>query len=145
MQLVSFLKRFFGLPRKPSSVESAILDSVRRELRESEARLWNAQIAAINKVHRSPDGKEVNFWAIRRGRVDWPKELCFDRPEEFKIAVVDVSANGGALKLRGRVWCVHGHLFSIEYKTSFRAFEESVQGDWNTHCHIESYPTSCDG
>ncbi len=144
MELAMVLKRFLALPRKPSSLESAVLDSVRRELRENEARLWDAQVAAINKVHRSPDGKEVNFWAIRLGRVNWPKELCFDRPEEFKIAVVDVNANGSPHTLRCRVWCVHGHVFSIECKTSLRAFEELVPGDWNTHCHVESYPASRD-
>jgi hypothetical protein len=140
MRWVSILKRFLGLPRKLSSLESAILGSVGRELRESEARLWYAQVAAINTVHRSPDGKEVNFWAIRRGRVDWPKELCFELPEEFKIAVVDVTSSCGALKLRSRVWCVHGRLFSIEYKTSFEAFEALAQGGWSVQCHIESYP-----
>lgn len=55
VQLMIFLSRIFGRPWKPSSLESAILDSVGRELRECEARLWDAQIAAINKRSR-PNG-----------------------------------------------------------------------------------------
>jgi len=114
---------------------------VGQQLQEKEALLWNGQLAAINKIHRSPDGKEVNLWAMRGGKSDFPQALRFGNSEEFKIAVVDVTANAGALTLRGRVWCVGGHVFSIEYKNSFKEFEKSAQGDWQVHCHIENYPT----
>jgi len=79
--------------------------------------------------------------ALSASEPDFPQALRFGNSEEFKIAVVDVTANAGALTLRGRVWCVGGHVFSIEYKNSFKEFEKSAQGDWQVHCHIENYPT----
>lgn len=140
MSLIDSIRRLFGLPIELSALELAIFDSVAHELREGEATLWRAQVAAINRVHRSPDGKEANFWVIRGGRSDFPEELCFERSEVFKIAVVDVSAKTSKDSLRARVWCVDGHLFSIEYKRSFRGFEKSAGRDWRLHCHIVSYP-----
>lgn len=102
--------------------------------------MWDSQIEVINKVHRSPDGLEVNFYAMRNGESDFPEKLCFTKNDDFKIAVVDVSAGEGKQKLRARVWCVGGHAFSIECKTSFKEFEQATQGEWNAHCHIENYP-----
>ena len=55
-----------------------------------EAELWEKQLAAINKIHRSPDGREMNLYAIRNGKSDFPCELCFGKDGEFKIAVVDL-------------------------------------------------------
>ena len=138
--LINAFKSLFGLSAQLSRLEKTILDAVGQKLQEKEAQLWMLQLAAINKIHRSPDGKEVNLWVMRGGKPDFPKELCFGKSEEFKLAVVDVTASAGALTLRGRVWCVGGHVFSIEYKNSFKEFEKSAQGDWRAHCHIENYP-----
>jgi hypothetical protein len=138
--LINALKSLFGSSAHLSKLEKTIFDAVGQKLQEKEAQLWNGQLAAINKIHRSPDGKEINLWAMRGGQPDFPKELCFGHSEEFKIAVVDVTANAGTLMLRARVWCVEGHVFSIEYKNSFKEFEKSAQGDWQVHCHIENYP-----
>lgn len=139
--LINALKSLLGLSAQLSRLEKTIFDAAGQKLEKKEAQLWNGQLAAINKIHRSPDGKEVNVWAMRGGKPDFPKELCFGKSEEFKLAVVDVMASAGALTLRGRVWCVGGHVFSIEYKNSFKEFEKSAQGDWQVHCHIENYPT----
>lgn len=138
--LINALKSLFRTSAQFSKLEETIFDAVGEKLQEKEAQLWNAQLAAINKIQRSPDGKEVNLYVIRSGKSNFPKELCFSKTEEFKIAVVDIAANAGALKLRGRVWCVGGHVFSIEYKNSFKDFEKSAQEDWQVHCHIEDYP-----
>lgn len=138
--LISKLKGLFVPSAELSRLERTIFDAVRDKLQPREAALWEKQLAAINKVHRSPDGLEMNLYVMRNGKSDFPRELCFDRNEEFKIAVVDITAYGGAGKLRGRVWCVKGHVFSIEYKTSFKEFEKLAQGEWQVHCHIENYP-----
>jgi hypothetical protein len=138
--LIDALKSLFGASTQFSKLEKTIFDAVGKKLQEKEAQLWNGQLAANNKIHRSPDGKEINLYVIRGGKSDFPKELCFAKAEEFKIAVVDIAANAGALKLRGRVWCVGGHVFSIEYKNSFKDFERSAQEDWQVHCCIEEYP-----
>ncbi len=120
-----------------SKLETSIFGAVCEKLPQQLGDLWTKQIAVINKIHRYPDEKEVNFYVIAGGKSSFPMELCFTKRDEFKIAVVDLSANNGAVKLRARVWCVNGHVFSIEYKTSFKDFERQAQGDWQVSCHIE--------
>ena len=136
--LISSLKGLFTPSAELSRIERAIFDAVREKLQPREAELWEKQLAAINKIHRSPDGREMNLYVMRNGKSDFPRELCFSKDGEFKIAVVDLAANEGAAKLRGRVWCVKGHVFSIEYKTSSKEFERTAQGEWQVHCHIEN-------
>jgi hypothetical protein len=99
--LINAFKTLFICSAELSPLENAIFDSVREKLQPTEAELWVNQLAAINKIHRSPDGKEVNLYVIRNGKSDFPKELYFGKAEEFKIAVVDVSANAGALTING--------------------------------------------
>lgn len=136
--LMGMLKSLFKPSAELSRLERAIFDAVREELAPREAQLWEKQLAAINRIHRNPEGKEVNLYVMRGGKSDFPREICFDKTEEFKIAVVDIVA--GEAKLRGRVWCVNGHVFSIEYKTSFKDFEKDASGEWKVHCHIETPP-----
>ncbi len=136
--LIGILKGLFKPSTELSRVEEVILDAVRSELAPHEAQLWEKQLAAINRIHRDPDGKEINLYVMRGGKSDFPREISFDKTEEFKIAVVDIVADNA--KLRGRVWCVNGHVFSIEYKTSFKEFERVAKGDWKVHCHIETPP-----
>lgn len=138
--MINTLKSLFGLSVQLSELEETFFKAVGKKLHEKEARLWSGQLAAINKVHRSPDGKEVNVWAMHGGMSQFPKELCFGKSEEFKIAVVDITSSEGPLTLRGRVWCVGGHVFSIEYDNSLKEFEKSTQGEWQVNCHIENYP-----
>jgi hypothetical protein len=138
--LMGFLKKLVDSSARLSPLEQTILGAVGQKLREREAQLWSKQLAIINRIHRSPDNKEINLYVMRRGKSDFPMELCFDTLEEFKIAVVDITANAGSIKLRGRVWCVSGHVFSIEYTNSFKDFEKSAQGNLQVHCHIENYP-----
>jgi len=139
--LISSLKGLFTPSAELSRIERAIFDAVREKLEPREAELWDKQLSAINKIHRSPDGREMNLYVMRNGTSDFPAELCFAKGGEFKIAVVDIVEKTGAAKLRGRVWCVKGHVFSIEYKTSFKEFESMAQGEWKVHCHIENYPS----
>lgn len=120
-----------------SKLEASIFGAVYEQLPQRLSDLWIKQFSVINKIHRSPDGKEINLYVIAGGKSSFPMELCFTKRDEFKIAVVDLSANNGAVKLRARVWCVNGHVFSIEYKTSFKDFERQAQGDWQVSCHIE--------
>lgn len=138
--LIEILKRLF-LPRvELSRVERTIFDSVVKMLPPREAEIWAKQLAVVNKIHRSPDGKEINLFSMRRGKSDFPDELCFNLREPFKIAVVDLSA--GKCRLRGRVWCVNGHVFSIEYKTSWKNFDKEAVGDLTVHCHLETSPVA---
>jgi hypothetical protein len=140
MSLVDTLRSLFFSSAQLSKLERIIFDAVREKLQKGEAEIWDKQLSAVNKIHRSPDGLEMNLYVMRNGRSNFPPELRFVKHNEFKIAVVDVLANVGAAKLRARVWCVNGHVFSIVYKTSFKEFERAAQGEWQVHCHIENYP-----
>jgi hypothetical protein len=140
MSLIDLVKRSFMPSARLTRLEQIIFDAVREKLKPSEAELWMKQLASINKIHRSPDGQEINLYAIRNGIANFPREFCFAKDDEFKIAVVDVAAKNCAKKLRARIWCVKGHVFSIEYKTSFKDFEAVAQGELQVHCHIENYP-----
>lgn len=135
--LVDTVKNFISGSKRLSRLEICVFDAVCEKLPQQLGDLWAKQIAVVNKIHRSPDEKEVNLYVIAGGKSSFPMELCFTKRDEFKIAVVDLSANNGAVKLRARVWCVNGHVFSIEYKTSFKDFERQAQGDWQVSCHIE--------
>jgi hypothetical protein len=138
--ITNAIKHFFTRALPLSELEIAIFAAVRNKLPANDAQLWDKQLAAVNKVHRSPDGKEVNLYVMRNGKSAFPSELCFARKDEFKIAVVDLATNTGATTLRGRVWCVNGHVFSIEYKSSHKEFERNGKGEWQISAHIENYP-----
>ena len=138
--LIGKLKTLFLSSAALSPLERSICDAAASTLPANLAELWKKQLNAINRIHRSPDKREVNFFVIRKGQSNFPDELCFKNRSEFKIAVVDLKASGNKANLRARLWCVHGHFFSIEYKTSFREFEEAAHGGWQITCHIETLP-----
>ena len=140
MSLIDAVKQLFGAPPRLSTLEQAIFAAVGGSLRPKEAQLWSAQLALINRIHRSPDAKEVNVWCMRGGNPRFPPEVCYVETEVFKFAVVDVTAVATGVSLRARVWCAEGHVFSIEYKRSFKDFEANAGTDWQVRCHVEHHP-----
>ncbi|NHZ66633.1 hypothetical protein [Massilia genomosp. 1] len=139
--LIDILKGVFSPSAKLSALEISIFDAVREKLPAHDAELWQKQLQAINKIYRSPDKREIDLYVIRKGKSDFPRELCFAKNGEFKIAVVDLTARQRTQKLRARVWCVGGHVFLIAYKTSPKVFEKAAQGNWQTQCRILNYPS----
>ncbi|NHZ83891.1 hypothetical protein F2P44_32170 [Massilia sp. CCM 8695] len=139
--LIGLLKKLFFPEVAFSQLETAIFNAVQLQLSPEDAELWGKQLQAINKIHRSPDGRHVNWWVMRNGKPDFPRDICYARTDEFKIAVVDLNAKQAKAKLRARVWCVNGHVFSIEFKTPFTVFEKEAQGEWEVSCHILSHPS----
>ncbi|NHZ91477.1 hypothetical protein F2P45_21065 [Massilia sp. CCM 8733] len=139
--LIGLVKKLFWTQVAFSRLETAIFDAVQGQLSPKDAELWGRQLKAVHKIYRSPDGRHVNWWVMRNGKSAFPQELCFTRTDEFKVAVVDLTAKQAKAKLRARVWCVNGHVFSIEYKTPFRVFEQAAQGEWEVSCHIVSHPS----
>ncbi|WP_265285418.1 hypothetical protein [Verminephrobacter aporrectodeae] len=126
-----------------SMLEKTIFDAVREKLQPREAELWDKQIAAINRITIASGGVKANFFVMRNGKSDFPSELCFAKRRRFKIAEFDIETNTGAATLHGRVWCVKGHVSSIEYgrDDSFREFERMAQGQWHVvRCQIVNYP-----
>jgi hypothetical protein len=114
------LASYFRAPVFFSKLESTNFDALVRELDSVRATTLKRQLAAVNRVHRSPDSEEVNLFVIRKGKSDFPPDLCFENRDEFNIGAVDIRAANG-VKLQADVWCVHGHIFSIEDQSSASA------------------------
>ncbi|WP_265706308.1 hypothetical protein [Verminephrobacter aporrectodeae] len=126
-----------------SMLEKTIFNAVHEKLQPREAELWDKQIAAINRITIASGGVKANFFVMRNGKSYFPSELCFAKRRRFKIAEFDIETNTGAATLHGRVWCVKGHVSSIEYgrDDSFREFERMAQGQWHVvRCQIVNYP-----
>lgn len=139
--MIELLKGLFRPHVAFSRLEVTIFSAVESQLSPGYRELWAKQLQAVNKIHRSPDRKEVNLFVMRNGKSEFPREICFKDGGEYKVAVVDLKSKRTELKLRARVWCVNGHVFSIEYKNPFTDFEQAAQGDWEVNCHIENHPT----
>ena len=122
MSIKSFFKTVFT--HHLYDIEKLILDSVRSKLRDDIALIWDKQLKAINKIQRLPDGVEVNFYMMRKGRSSFDIELLFpNKTTELLLAKVQIELLGK--KLNASVWCVRGQLFSIEYKGSINYFEDN--------------------
>lgn len=134
--IMELFKGLLGAKATFSKLESAILGAVESKLAPDIRELWVKQLEAVNKIHRSPDGEEVNLFVIRNGKAAFPQELRFSSDGEVEVAVVTLRAVHSAAKLRARVWCVEGHVFMIVYDTPARIFEQAAQGEWEVHCDI---------
>lgn len=141
ISLFDSIKNLFLPQAKFSKLEKVVFDAVREKLHDNEIELWDRQLAAVNRIHRSPDELEINLYSMRNGKSEFPEDICFENKKEFKVAVVDVKSSDNKVTLRGRVWCVNGHVFSIEYKTSFKEFEKITNGQWFASGHLETSPS----
>ena len=125
-----FISKLLGATSRLSRVEKAVLECVRGELDEDMLKLWDAQLQAINKIQRLPEGVEVNFYRMKSGRPSFPRDLSFpNKTKELLLAKVRIEALDLRGELNARVWCVEGFLFSIEYEGSVSYFEEAVGMD----------------
>lgn len=138
---MDLLKGLLGAKAAFSKLESAIFGAVESKLAPDVRELWAKQLQAVTRIVRIPDGSQVNLYVKRNGKLGFPQDLLFRNRDDFKVAVVDLKAAHTAAKLRARVWCSGGHVFSIEYKTSAKTFEQVAQGEWEAHCHIVTPPT----
>lgn len=55
-----FKRKWYGL-EDLNSLERLILDKAKEKLEPDALEIWDAQILAINKVSRLPDGVKVSF------------------------------------------------------------------------------------
>lgn len=121
MSIKSFINKLRG--NYLYEIEKLILDNIRNKLCDDIALIWDKQLRAINRFQRLPDGVEVDFFMIRNGRSDFDVELLFpNKTIELLLAKVQIELLGN--KLVASVWCVRGHLFSIEYEGSINYFED---------------------
>lgn len=126
----SLVAKLFGAGSRLSDLEKLVLDAVRSRLTPDLAQVWDRQVQAINKVQRLPEGVEVNFYRMLKGRATFDEGLAFhNKTTELLLATVRVSCREVSSELVARVWCVKGFLFSIEYSGGVDYFEEAAGMD----------------
>lgn len=127
--MIKLLSKLFGKGAL-SPLDKLILDAVRARLDATSSVLWDKQVSEINKVQRLPDGVEVNFYRMRKGKVSFDPAIAFpNKSEELLIANVTLNLIGSQAPLIAEVWAVNGYLFSIEYRGGSRYFEEVLGMD----------------
>ena len=126
----SFLSWLLGTGSHLSALEKRLLNAVRAQLAPGLTQTWDRQVQAITKVQRLPEGVEVNFYRMVKGRPTFDDDLAFaNKAKELLLASVSVSWGKASSELVARVWCVKGFLFSIEYTGGVAYFEEAAGMD----------------
>ena len=126
----SLVAKIFGTGSRLSDLEKLLLGTLRARLDSRLAQTWDRQVQAINKVQRLPEGVEVNFYRMSKGRPTFDDDLAFpNKTPELLVGNVSVSWGKASSELVARVWCVRGFLFSIEYSGSVAYFEEAAGMD----------------
>ena len=116
---MSSLRRLTLLWRTYTPVEEAILAAVVEALAHEPGELMQGQIRAINKVQRTLEWTEINFYCIRLGKVRWPETVAFLNKGEFKLATIDYELAGRPF--RTELWAISGHIFSFITRPSLKA------------------------
>ena len=126
----TLVAKLLGAGSRLSDLEKLVLEAVRSRLDPQHAINWDRQVQAINKVQRLPEGCEVNFYRVAKGRPTFDDVLAFpNKATELHLADVKVSWGNVSSELVAHVWCVRGFLFSIEYAGSVAYFEEATGMD----------------
>jgi hypothetical protein len=93
-------------------LETRLFDHVRAVLPETARPVYDAQVAAINRVQRLPPSwSEIDCYCMRRGRPDWSGVPPFARTDEFRLAEVRFSVAGAGY--RAVLSCIAGHVFDF--------------------------------
>jgi hypothetical protein len=101
----------------------AILQAVVSRTDDKIGRRLQRQIEVVNKVQRICDGKEVNLYRMRYGKVAFDDSLRFpNAPAELLLARVDLRLPNGKATLTAKVWMAEGRLFSMEFNMPPRQF-----------------------
>jgi hypothetical protein len=103
-----------------SPLETQLLAAVRGVLPAGAHAAFDAQVAAINRVQRSPPSwSEIAFYRKRWGRVEWRGVAEFARTGEFRL--VEVRFAVGGRRFRSTLTCIRGHIFDFATSPGPRA------------------------
>lgn len=123
--MLKLLARLFGHGFTP--LEALVLAAVRAHLPHDQVRAWDAQVAAINKVQRLPQGSEVNFYVMKGGRASvGALPPLSEAPGETLFAQLSAAPLRGAALQKVDVWLVDGQLFSLEFCPGSGYWEEAL-------------------
>lgn len=113
--LKTLVAKLLGAGSRLSDLEKLVLDAVRSRLDQQHAPNWDRQVQAINKVQRLPEGCEVNFYRMAKGRPTFDDALAFpNKTTELHLADVKVSWGNVSSELVAHVWCVRGFLLGTQ-------------------------------
>ena len=121
-----------------SPLEQQLFSAVRDILPASAVSIFDAQVAAINRVQRMPpDWSEIDFYRMERGTVNWSDIPLFPVLDEFQLAKVGFRVAGQYYKavLSG----VRGHIFDFAIapgprKIAFEAWSEAPTARLLEYC-----------
>lgn len=126
----NLIAKLFGSGSEPSELERVILDAVRKCLSPGAVPIWDKQFQAVNKIQRLPDGVEVNFYRMEKGKATFDPAISFpNKMEELLLAKVRLRVVDADQQLEASVWAVGGFVFSIEYGAGSKYFEEILGAD----------------
>jgi hypothetical protein len=112
LRVAELIQQVTLLWKRFSPLEERLLSEVRTVLPPAAQRTFEAQVAAITHVQRSPPSwSEISFYRLTRGVVDWTGVPLFPYTDECRLAEVRFSAAGRAFK--STLTCIGGHLFDF--------------------------------
>lgn len=97
-------------------LEKHLLVAVGAALPPQAGKLFQAQIAAVNKVQRLGNAREVNFYRMRSGKpFNEPATAFADRRREAELARVRFRVPGETVTRRVTIYTVKGFVFSLVF------------------------------
>lgn len=126
----NLIAKFFASGSEPSELERVVLTAVRRCLSPDAVSVWDKQFRVVNKIQRLPDGVEVNFYRMEKGKATFDPAISFpNKTEELLLAKVRLRIEDAGPQLEASMWAVGGFVFSIEYGAGSKYFEEILGAD----------------
>ena len=95
-----------------SPMEVRLLAEVRRVLPPAAQEPFDAQVAAVTRVQRSPPSwSEISLYRLKGGVVDWSGVPLFPCTDEFRLAEVRFAAGGR--RFAATLTTIGGHVFDF--------------------------------
>ena len=119
------IDRLRRLRARFSALETQLLAAVRRALPAEAQATFDAQVAAVNHVQRSPPSwSEIAFYRKRWGRVVWTGVPLFPNTGEFRLAEVRFAVGGR--RFTSTLTCIGGHVFDFATAPGPRAVADAT-------------------
>jgi hypothetical protein len=116
MQMITFLLSLFhgGSQAGFYPFEECIIEGLQAHLTDRSASQLAQQVAAINKVQRLMDGKEVNLYQMVSGKSHFNDSLRFPyMTDESLLATIILIEPRRPLQLKVNIWLAKGRIFSL--------------------------------
>ena len=127
------IERLTLLWRRFTPLEERLLTEVRTVIPPDARSVFDAQVAAINRVQRLPPSwSEISFYRIRGREPDWSGVPLFPCTDEFRLAEVNFHVAGKPY--RAVASCVAGHIFELAVSPRPK---EAAFATWDSHAQVK--------